>query len=223
MGRIILDGENIRRKREMMHGAPSQIEIAQRAGISRVTLSDIERGRAGGSWKMAEKLSRVFKCSPEELVLPQGSGQQARSFISPRGDVRVVPTTSWRPVPLRGNVSASGEVGYQPDEPTAEYTPFSIEWPPTGQLDALKVDGDSMAPEVKHGEYVIVRRDRIAREGDMVVARADGNLYLKRLHPKGDKVVLRCVNRKCKDLVFAAAHVTILAVAILVQPAPRRL
>lgn len=222
MGRVILDGEAVRRRRAGLPGAPSQIELAARAKISRVTLSDIERGRAGGSYAMAQKLARALGCQPGDIIVTTDAGGASvvreNSNLEPRRNTRL------EPVPVRGMVSASG-VDYQPDEPPRGFTPFVIEWPMRGHLDALRVSGKSMEPTVRDGEYVIVRRDGHAdvRDGSLAVVRVDGQLFLKRIYRDGDIIILKCDNPKHKERRYSATHVEILGVAIMAQEEPRRL
>lgn len=50
-----------------------------------------------------------------------------------------------------------------------------------GELFALRVRGDSMAPEMLEGDLLIVRRQPRAESGDVVVALVDGDATVKRL------------------------------------------
>jgi SOS-response transcriptional repressor LexA len=50
-----------------------------------------------------------------------------------------------------------------------------------GEVFALRVLGDSMAPEFLHGEIVIVERDGALHDGSFVLAQADGEWTLRQL------------------------------------------
>jgi len=72
---------------------------------------------------------------------------------------------------------------------------FLIRKPEASYL--LKVSGDSMVDAGIHpGDLVIVERGRTAKNGDIVVAQADGEWTLKYYYKKGSSVVLRAANRK---------------------------
>lgn len=53
----------INRERQQM----TQSELAQRVGVSRQTISSIEKGRYNPSLLLAYQLAQVFYCSIEEL------------------------------------------------------------------------------------------------------------------------------------------------------------
>lgn len=84
---------------------------------------------------------------------------------------------------------------------------------------ALRVDGDSMEPEFRHGDIVIVEPDFIAGHGNFVIAKNGGNAtfkqlwmeagdwYLKPLNdrypikPLGDSVIIGVVREKTKRYI----------------------
>lgn len=59
-------GQNIRRLRE--ERGWSQEEYADRAGIHRTYVSDIERGRRNPTVTVVEKLARPFEVQPGQLL-----------------------------------------------------------------------------------------------------------------------------------------------------------
>ena len=72
---------------------------------------------------------------------------------------------------------------------------FLIRKPEASYL--LKVSGDSMIDAGIHpGDLVIVERGRTVKNGDIVVAQADGEWTLKYYYKKGPNVVLKAANRK---------------------------
>lgn len=61
----------------------------------------------------------------------------------------------------------------------------------------VKVQGDSMIDAgIKEGDMVLVERGRTAREGDIVVARVDGEWTLKTFERRKGEAVLVPANRK---------------------------
>jgi DNA polymerase V len=54
------------------------------------------------------------------------------------------------------------------------------------ELFALRVVGDSMAPEFADGEVIVVEPEGLARDGSFVVAQVDGDWALRQLVRAGD-------------------------------------
>lgn len=213
-------GEKVRAARREMGYGYTQDRLAEdlkKAGLKNATrnlIASIETERKRGLYPDEVVAFAIVLNKSAEYFEDVDDGPNVSELAAPQRE---------RPVPVRGTVTASTAVDYQPDEPHRGYTPFTVEWPAGGQLDALEVQGDSMEPTIRDKEFVIVRRGQDAREGSLVVARVDGQLYLKRLHRDGDIVELRCDNPKHKPRRYAGSAVEILGVAILAQPAPRRL
>lgn len=63
-----------------------------------------------------------------------------------------------------------------------------------GEVYALRVIGNDMAPEFKDGEIIVVEPDGALRDGSFVVAQADGEWTFRQLARRGDRWVLRALN-----------------------------
>jgi repressor LexA len=85
-----------------------------------------------------------------------------------------------------------------------------------GDTYVLRVRGDSMADEgILDGDWVIVERRELARDGEVVVALVDGELAtLKRLHRRGGEVVLAPANDAYPALAYAAERVRVQGVVV---------
>jgi len=59
---------------------------------------------------------------------------------------------------------------------------------------ALRIEGDSMEPTLREGEYVAIRRQHWAEDGDIVVARVGPELVLKRLRRSPHGITLQSDN-----------------------------
>ena len=72
----------------------------------------------------------------------------------------------------------------------------------TGELFMLHAKGDSMIDAgIKEGDLLVIRKQKTAEDGDIVVALTDGKNTLKRIFYKEGKVVLHPENRRMKDIV----------------------
>jgi repressor LexA len=76
---------------------------------------------------------------------------------------------------------------------------------------ALEVRGDSMRDEhIVSGDYVLVERTRIAREGEIVVALVDGTeATLKRFYREGNLIRLQPSNTEMSPIYAPAGNVAI--------------
>lgn len=76
---------------------------------------------------------------------------------------------------------------------------------------ALEVRGDSMRDEhIVSGDYVLVERTRVAREGEIVVALVDGtDATLKRFYREGSMIRLQPSNNEMASIYAPAASVAI--------------
>ncbi|ABK44585.1 SOS-response transcriptional repressor, LexA [Magnetococcus marinus MC-1] len=71
-----------------------------------------------------------------------------------------------------------------------------------GPCFALKVKGDSMIDaEIFEGDYVVVRHQALAENGDIVVAILDGEATVKRLYISEETIELRPENRSYQPIV----------------------
>ncbi|MEQ1807434.1 MAG: S24 family peptidase [Burkholderiaceae bacterium] len=92
-----------------------------------------------------------------------------------------------------------------------------------GESFALRVLGDSMAPEFVEGEIIIVEPDGALRDGSFVLAQSGGEWTLRQLRRAGDGWILHALNPAFADAVLpdlAAVHGVVIQKAV---PGRRRL
>ena len=77
------------------------------------------------------------------------------------------------------------------------------------RLFVLKVSGDSMIEDqISDGDYVVIRKQRTARKGQIVVALTDENeATLKRWHPEKNRIRLEPANSTMKPIYVKNARV----------------
>lgn len=97
-------------------------------------------------------------------------------------------------IPLLGRVAAGSPIEAVAAEETLEVPAWMIG---RGESFALRVTGDSMCEDgILDGDFVIVRRQRTAENGQNVVAYVDGEATVKRFHVAGGgDVELQPANR----------------------------
>ena len=88
-----------------------------------------------------------------------------------------------------------------------------------GPCFALRIQGDSMKDaQIRDGDIVIVRRQCLAENGDIVVALIDNEATVKRLHIHGDHIELRPANRRYSPiLVDSDSEMQILGKVIAIR------
>ena len=69
-----------------------------------------------------------------------------------------------------------------------------------GESFALRVLGQSMAPEFAEGEIIIIEPEGLARDGSYVLARVDDEWIFRQLCRCGDAWVLRALNPAFADI-----------------------
>ena len=84
-------------------------------------------------------------------------------------------------------------------------------------LFALQVNGDSMIEDqIADGDYVVIRKQRTARKGQIVVALTDENeATLKRWHPEKNRIRLEPANSSMKPIYVKNAKVLGVVVGVV--------
>ena len=96
---------------------------------------------------------------------------------------------SIREVPLLGRVAAGKPT--LAVENIEDVVPLARDWAGGEEVFFLQVKGESMSPYILPGDYVLVRCQASAGNGDVVVALIDDEATVKRFFLKGDEVLLK--------------------------------
>lgn len=107
-----------------------------------------------------------------------------------------------RDVPLVGRIAAGSPI--LAEEDIEEIYPLPTELVGNDPVFMLAVRGDSMIDAgIHHGDYVVVRRQQVARDGQIIAALVDGDeATVKRLQRLDGRVVLHAENRDYPPMVF---------------------
>jgi repressor LexA len=99
-----------------------------------------------------------------------------------------------REVPILGRVAAGKPtLAVEHVEGTI---PLPTEWTKGGEVFLLKVKGDSMAPFIFPDDYVVVRSQPSAENGDVVVTLVGEEATVKRFFKKGKRIELKPDNEQ---------------------------
>ena len=69
-----------------------------------------------------------------------------------------------------------------------------------GESFSLRVLGDDMEPEFRHGEIIVIEPEGALKDGSFVLARHDGEWIFRQLLRRGDGWVLHALNPARMDL-----------------------
>ena len=172
--------------------SPSFEEIGDGLGLSSLAtvhkhISNLEKK---GLLKRDYNRSRSI-----ELLPPRGGLKQALGWNS--GTV----------LPLVGRIAAGRPVEALENPETISLADFTR----SRDVFVLEVRGDSMQDEaILSGDYVLVEKTKVARNGDIVVALVDGSdATLKRFYKEGDTIRLQPSNAAMKPIMVPASGVQI--------------
>lgn len=156
---------------------PSMREIGQAVGLSSTSsvahqLMALERK---GFLRRDPHRPRAYEVRGVEVTRPNTAEAAGR------------PSTSY--VPLVGRIAAGGPI--LAEQTVEDVFPLPRQLVGDGELFALTVRGDSMIEAaICDGDYVTVRRQPVAENGDIVAAMIDGEATVKRLKREDGRIWL---------------------------------
>ncbi|MFQ5854006.1 MAG: transcriptional repressor LexA, partial [Candidatus Binatia bacterium] len=137
-------------------------------------------------------------------------GKRALEILSAQGR-SILPDA--REVPILGRVPAGRPL--LAEENIEGFLSVAREMAKGKEVFALKVKGDSMVEDgILDGDYVIIRRQETAENGDIVCALIDGEATLKRFYKKGKAVTLRPANKNYAPLNISEGEFRVLGKAV---------
>lgn len=185
-------GERIRLTREK--NGLSQRRLAEQAGLSPQFVSDIERGRTPPSLKTLHLIAEALEISPTLLL----------------EDNKVRPALDVVELPILGRVPAGGPVLSEEHIRGHLAMPRQLVKEPSF---ILEVTGSSMQDMGIHdGDYILVHVQPKAENGQVVIARIDGEVTCKRFYLSGKDVILEPANQALRPFRFPAQTVEIIGI-----------
>ncbi len=126
-----------------------------------------------------------------EILIFQGAGP-SREHLRREGRVLI------REIPVLGRVAAGKPtLAVEHVEGTI---PLPTEWVKGKEVFLLRVKGDSMSPYILPNDYVVVRSQPSAENGDVVVTLVGEEATVKRFFKKGRKIELKPENERWETI-----------------------
>lgn len=180
----------------------TQEELAELVGYSgKSMIARIEKGDVDLPLPKVIAIAKALRISPAELV---GWDSQEASSDARRG-VKI---------PVLGDVAAGvpiDAIEYYIDEEEID-----SELASKGEYFGLRIHGDSMSPRILDGDIVIVRCQREAETGDLVIVRIDSERAMcKQLVKHEDSITLMSFNPSYPPVTFSKKEINSKPVQII--------
>lgn len=188
----------------------SQKQVAEMLGVTQAAVSKWEVSNVPPGVINSQKLAEIFGVTVDELL----KGEK----IEPVREVQYVPSDRTRKfirVPVLGRIPAG--IPIEAIEDVEDWEDFPISDTIKGrQYFGLKVAGDSMEPEYRDGDTIIIQQQDTCNSGDdcaVMVNGDDATFKRVRLHENG--LTLQPLNSKYDPRFFTSQEVHSLPVRIL--------
>ena len=152
----------------------------------------------------------VTNLEKKGLLHRDANRSRSIDLLAPRGKMKqamAAAASAASSLPLVGRIAAGRPVETFETPETISFSDFTR----SKDVFVLQVTGESMQDEhIVDGDYILVERTQVARDGEIVVALVDGaETTLKRIYKEGDRVRLQPSNVTMAPIVVPASSVEI--------------
>lgn len=217
-------GQRVRERRKQL--GMSQAELAKKLGVSLSAVSNYENGQNAVKEEVLFKLFRALDIDPNYLYQDSFSGKafvcsaEEQSLVRKYRELRIhgrqalhamadtlggyqaemeeeITVGEIRQIPLYRNPAAAGYAAPVFGE-DFDYISVTGEVPQGAEY-AVRIQGDSMEPYIRHGSIAYVNRDPLA-SGDVGIFCVDGDMFCKQyVRDKLGIIYLLSLNRRRAD------------------------
>lgn len=180
----------------------TQLELSKRLGVGTTSVYNWCNGIKTPRIDKVDAMCNVFNCRRSDLMedakeIPPCDSCRTGAAINVYGRI-----TAGIPIEIAENIIDTEEIT---EEMAAE-----------GEYFALQIRGDSMKPRMAEGDIVIVRAQKDAESGDIVIATVNGtDAICKRLKKYSDGIALISINPAYEPMYFSNREVSEKPVCIL--------
>ena len=161
----------------------SQSELAEKLGVATSTISMYEVGKREPNFETEEKIADFFNTDLNTL---RGRDIESRSDVI---------------INVLGRVAAG--IPIEAVENIIDKEEITEKLARTGKFFGLRIQGDSMEPDIHNGDIVIVRQQEDAETDEIVIALINGNDGVcKRLKKYQNSIALVSLNANYEPMYF---------------------
>ncbi len=167
-----------------------------------------EIGEGMGLSSLATVHKHITNLEKKGLLKRDYNRSRSIDLLPPKGKLKqVMAAAANAELPLLGRIAAGRPVEAMENPQTISLTDFTK----SKDVFVLEVRGDSMQDEaILNGDYILVEKTSVARNGEIVVALVDGTeTTLKRIYKEGDKIRLQPSNATMQPIIVPAQAVQI--------------
>lgn len=174
------------------HGIKNQIDLSDKSGISRSTLSDYLNCKTLIKPGNVEKLADLFNVQKSEI---DPSFKNSKAVYYQPADESLIS------LPIVGSISCgNGMIAYEEIE---GYEATPITWLNGGEYFYLKASGDSMInARIYEGDLLLIRQQSDVENGEIAAVLIEGEAVLKRVYKTNGSVILQSENPKYKPIIL---------------------
>lgn len=176
----------------------TQDELAKRLEISRSTIGMYEKGAREPDFETLTLIADYFNVDVDFLL-----GRTNKTTYIPHAAPAAKKGTT---IKILGHVAAGIPIEAIEDVIDEEEIPEELA--KTGEFFGLKINGNSMEPDIHDGDTVIVRKQNDAESDEIVIALVNGNDGVcKRLKKYTDSIALISLNPSYEPMFFSQEEI----------------
>lgn len=187
----------------------TQEEVGAKLGISGAAVSRWEKGKSFPDMAIAGEVAKLYGCTIDDLMRGEKS--------EPIKEVEYVPsdrTKKFIRVPVLGRIPAG--IPIEAIEDIEDWEDYPVSDTIRGrQYFGLRVAGDSMEPEYRDGDVLIIQQQDTCNSGDDCAVMVNGDdATFKRVRLQENGLTLQPLNPKYNPRFYSAQEVESLPVRI---------
>lgn len=177
----------------------NQADLAAYMEVSQATVSNWCKGIKSPRMDKLDKICVFLNCTRTDLL-----DDKPKQHEKPKG-VKI---------PVLGDVAAG--IPIEAIEDIIDYEEIDENLARRGDFFGLRIKGNSMSPRIQSGDVVIVRVQSDAENGDIVIAKVNGDdACCKKLLKHNDGITLLSFNQDYEPLSFNKQDIASLPVSII--------
>lgn len=175
------------------------VELANKAGLGKGTVGDIETGRSKSTVETLNKIAIALELNEDEKDLLDSAFLGRKITQSKKNDskskLQYIGQIKQKKIPFFPDIQASAGYGcLNEDETELEFIEVPEELAKPGNI-AIRVFGESMEPEIKDGDTIVIETKCVeCIKNKIIVVNYQGAVYLKKYVEEENNSYLVSIN-----------------------------